>query len=104
MTSRRAFLAGLAAMAAPLFARLALPPAPERKLLGEVPHEMIETDAWLARCLRGVDYLKIGGRFFRVLRIDGDRLTYWGPLLMTEFPPCRDVAEVLTFDIKSRHE
>jgi hypothetical protein len=35
MTSRRAFLAGLAALAAPLFARLALPAAPARKLLGK---------------------------------------------------------------------
>ncbi len=33
MTSRRAFFAGLAAIAAPLFARLALPRAPERKRL-----------------------------------------------------------------------
>jgi hypothetical protein len=35
MTSRRAFLAGLATLAAPLFARLALPAAPKRKLLGK---------------------------------------------------------------------
>jgi hypothetical protein len=32
--NRRAFLAGLAAIAAPVFARLALPAPPERKLLG----------------------------------------------------------------------
>jgi hypothetical protein len=40
VTTRRAFFASLAAAAAPLFARLALPAAPERKLLGNlrIPH------------------------------------------------------------------
>lgn len=46
MTSRRAFLAGLAAMAAPLFARLALPAAPERKLLPlpRIPHAGVHAE------------------------------------------------------------
>lgn len=85
MTSRRAFLAGLAAMAAPLFARLALPRAPERKLL-PCAWEAFAPAEQLPRIPHAVIRADFKGGHLWVQRVDGTGVNRWvdlGPCEMT---------------------